>query len=346
VGRLVATAQNGLEVLRYGGLETGAVPSPFQVVESVPMYRLRRYFPPDTRPGAKPPGAPVLMVHPMMMSADMWDVTREDGAVGILHARGLDPWVIDFGSPDKVEGGMRRNLADHIVALSQAIDTVHDTTGQDVHIVGYSQGGMFCYQAAAYRRSKNVASVVAFGSPVDTLAALPMGIPANFGAAAASFMADHVFNRLAIPSWMARTGFQMMDPLKTAKARIDFLRDDGGMVDIKTTIDASPEGFGRIIASFLYHVQGAHYWSGGEHVLGASPKFFAFIAAEKEPPYGVSTQVLQVDALRVGMAKADRALKKYAEAVATGRWTAYSDLIEPAQLPGWALRETAMAPSS
>ncbi|WP_122442743.1 acyl-CoA synthetase [Mycobacterium attenuatum] len=224
VERLVATAQNGLEVLRLGGLETGSAPSPSQIVESVPMYKLRRYFPPDTRPGHAPVGPPVLMVHPMMMSADMWDVTREDGAVGILHARGLDPWVIDFGSPDKVEGGMRRNLADHIVALSQAIDTVKDTTGQDVHLVGYSQGGMWCYQVAAYRRSKNLASIVAFGSPVDTLAALPMGIPANFGAAAASFMADHVFNRLAIPSWMARTGFQMMDPLKTAKARLDFLR--------------------------------------------------------------------------------------------------------------------------
>ena len=37
VGRLVATAQNGLEVLRYGGLETGTLPSPFQIVESVPM---------------------------------------------------------------------------------------------------------------------------------------------------------------------------------------------------------------------------------------------------------------------------------------------------------------------
>jgi len=49
MARLMATAQNGLEVLRYGGLETGAVPSPFQIVESVPMYRLRRYFPPDSR---------------------------------------------------------------------------------------------------------------------------------------------------------------------------------------------------------------------------------------------------------------------------------------------------------
>jgi putative long chain acyl-CoA synthase len=224
IERLVATAQNGLEVLRLGGLETGSVPSPFQIVESVPMYKLRRYFPPDSRPGQPPVGPPVLMVHPMMMSADMWDVTREDGAVGILHASGLDPWVIDFGSPDKVEGGMRRNLADHIVGLSQAIDTVKDSTGGDVHLVGYSQGGMFCYQAAAYRRSKNVASIVAFGAPVDTLAALPMGIPAHWGAAAANFMADHVFNRLDIPSWLARTGFQMLDPLKTAKARIDFVR--------------------------------------------------------------------------------------------------------------------------
>ncbi|HXA88007.1 MAG TPA: acyl-CoA synthetase, partial [Mycobacterium sp.] len=224
IERLVATAQNGLEVIRLGGLETGSVPSPSQIVESVPMYKLKRYFPPDSRPGQPPAGPPVLLVHPMMMSADMWDVTREDGAVGILHANGLDPWVIDFGSPDKMEGGMRRNLADHIVALSQAVDTVKDATGLDVHLVGYSQGGMFCYQAAAYRRSKSIASIVAFGSPVDTLAALPMGIPPNYGAAIADFMADHVFNRLAIPSWMARTGFQMMDPLKTAKARVDFVR--------------------------------------------------------------------------------------------------------------------------
>ncbi len=224
IERLVATAQNGLEVIRLGGLETGSVPSPSQIVESVPMYKLKRYFPPDSRPGQPPAGPPVLLVHPMMMSADMWDVTREDGAVGILHAKGLDPWVIDFGSPDKMEGGMRRNLADHIVALSQAVDTVKDATGLDAHLVGYSQGGMFCYQAAAYRRSKNIASIVAFGSPVDTLAALPMGIPPNYAAAIADFMADHVFNRLAIPSWMARTGFQMMDPLKTAKARVDFVR--------------------------------------------------------------------------------------------------------------------------
>ncbi len=83
---------------------------------------------------------------------------------------------------------------------------------------------MFCYQAAAYRRSKSIASIVTFGSPVDTLAALPMGLPPNLAAGVADFMADHVFNRFDIPGWLARTGFQMLDPLKTAKARIDFVR--------------------------------------------------------------------------------------------------------------------------
>ncbi|WIM88848.1 acyl-CoA synthetase [Candidatus Mycobacterium wuenschmannii] len=224
VERLVATAQNGLEVLRLGGLETGNSPSPSQTVESTPMYKLRRYYPPDSRPGHPQAGEPVLLVHPMMMSANMWDVTRQEGAVGILHAAGLDPWVIDFGSPDEIEGGMRRNLADHIVALSEALDAINDTTGRDIHLIGYSQGGMFCYQAAAYRRSKSIASIVTFGSPVDTLAALPMGLPPNIAPGVATFMADHVFNRLDIPGWLARTGFQMLDPLKTAKARIDFVR--------------------------------------------------------------------------------------------------------------------------
>ena len=221
--RLVATAQNGYEVARLGGLDTGVVPSPYQIVESTSMYKLRRYFPPDNRPGRPAAGPPVLMVHPMMMSANMWDVTRDEGAVGILHAAGLDPWVIDYGSPDEVEGGMERTLTDHIVALDNAIDTVKDATGQDVHLAGYSQGGMFCYQAAAYRRSKDIASIIAFGSPVDTLAALPMGIPANMGVAAAEFLADHVFNRIDVPGWLARTGFQLLDPLKTAKSRVEFL---------------------------------------------------------------------------------------------------------------------------
>ncbi|MCH5641371.1 MULTISPECIES: AMP-binding protein [unclassified Gordonia (in: high G+C Gram-positive bacteria)] len=220
VGRVVATAQNGLEVLRFGGFQTETEPAPFAVVETEQMYRLRRYFPDEH---ADDPD--IILVPPMMVSANVYDVTELNGAVSVLHRSGIAPWVVDFGSPDTEEGGMERTLADHVVAVSRAIDVVIEATGRDVHLAGYSQGGMFAYQTAAYRRSKGLASVITFGSPVDVLAALPLGLPAGLVAPGAEFLADKVFSRnLWIRDWMARTGFQLLDPVKTVRSRIDFLR--------------------------------------------------------------------------------------------------------------------------
>ena len=226
VERLVATAQNGLEVLRYGGLETGAVPSPFQIVESVPMYKLRRYFPPDNRPGQPPAGPPVLMVHPMMMSADMWDVTREDGAVGILHAAGIDP--VGHRLRLTRQGRGRHATATWPTTSSRSArpsTRSRSATGRDVHLAGYSQGGMFAYQTAAYRRSKDLASIVAFGSPVDTLAALPMGMPAEPGARGRRF---HGRSRLQ-PASTSQAGWRAPVSRCSTRSRpprrgVDFLR--------------------------------------------------------------------------------------------------------------------------
>ncbi len=218
---MIATFHNGVEVLRFGGFQTGSVPSPFQIVERCDMYRLRRYFPDAASDPARPP---VILVPPMMMSANVFDVTRDQGAVGVLHDLGADPWVVDFGSPDLETGGLERTLSDHVVALSAIVDSVKSRTGRNVHLAGYSQGGMFCYQTAAYRRSEGLASVITLGSAVDALSGLPFGIPAALAGRGAQLVADHVFNRLSVSGWMARTGFQLLDPVKTIRARWDFLR--------------------------------------------------------------------------------------------------------------------------
>ncbi|MFF7944478.1 acyl-CoA synthetase [Nocardia gamkensis] len=220
VQRLMATAQNGLEVIRFGGLTHDVASSPFEVVERRRMYRLRHYFPDDTTPGR-----PVaLLVPPLMVNADIWDVNAEDGAVGILHRGGVDCWVVDFGSPASEEGGWQRDLADHVLAVNSAIDTVNEATGSGVHLMGYSQGGMFAYQTAAYRYGKGVDSIVTFGSPVDIVAGMPFGLPYGMVSDLADFLADHVVTRLPITDSMVRIGFQLLDPVKTAKSRIDFLR--------------------------------------------------------------------------------------------------------------------------
>lgn len=202
-----------------GGLETDIRPSEFHVVDRAPMYRLRRYF-----PGDLPTGPPIVLIPPMMISADLYDLAGDLGAAAMLHKAGIDVWVIDFGEPSVEEGGWDRSLADHLIAVSAIVDKVVAATGRSVYLGGYSQGGMFCYQAAAYREGADIAGIVTYGSPVDTLAAPPFGVPTGLAIKGGELLADHVFNHLGIPGWMARTGFQLLDPMKTVKSRLDFLR--------------------------------------------------------------------------------------------------------------------------
>jgi putative long chain acyl-CoA synthase len=221
IGRLGAAAQNALEVARFGGLNTGEEPSPYEVVGEHRVYRLRHYHGDANATGKA--GPPILLVPPMMLAAEVYDVSPATSAVSILHEHGADPWVVDFGAPEREEGGLERTLADHVVAVSDAVDRVRSATGRDVHLGGYSQGGMFCYQTAAYRRGGGLSSLVTFGSPVDTRLGMPFGIPEQFASGAANLLADRVFRAWALPAWASRTGFRLLDPVKSARSRIDFI---------------------------------------------------------------------------------------------------------------------------
>jgi putative long chain acyl-CoA synthase len=219
--RLGAAAQNALEVARFGGLRTGEEASAYEVVVRTRMYRLRRYHASEN--GAAPGGPPVLLVPPMMLAADVYDVSPQSSAVAVLRQHGADPWVVDFGAPEHEEGGLERTLTDHVVAVSDAVERVRAATGRDVHLGGYSQGGMFCYQAAAYRRSDGLASLITFGSPVDTLGALPFGIPQDIAVRGAGFLADRVLADYALPAWASRLGFRLLDPVRTLRQQVDFV---------------------------------------------------------------------------------------------------------------------------
>ncbi|HEX8977441.1 MAG TPA: AMP-binding protein [Solirubrobacteraceae bacterium] len=218
VSRLGAAAQNALEVARFGGLTTDEEPSPYEVVAEHRVYRLRRYY--GDQDGGRPP---ILLVPPLMLAAEIYDVSRATSAVTTLHAGGVDPWVVDFGAPEREEGGLERTLADHVVAVADAVARVRAATGRDVHLAGYSQGGMFCYQAAAYLRNHGLSSVITFGSPVDTRLAMPFGMPEQLASGLAGLIVDGVLRGGALPAWASRTGFRLLDPVKSARSRIEFL---------------------------------------------------------------------------------------------------------------------------
>ena len=79
------------------------------------------------------------------------------------------------------------------------------------------------------------------------------------------------------------------------KVRLDTLTEIGGqpvIVDLKTSADASTDGFMRSAVRLGYHFQAAMYSEGYEKNYGKKP-LFVFIAIEKEAPYSVN--ILQAD---------------------------------------------------
>jgi putative long chain acyl-CoA synthase len=87
--RLGAAAQNAFEVARFGGLDGGEQRSPFVVAGEDRIHRLRHYgVESDPAGHAAPLSAPVLLIPPMMLAADIYDVSPAASAVVMLRSGG------------------------------------------------------------------------------------------------------------------------------------------------------------------------------------------------------------------------------------------------------------------
>jgi putative long chain acyl-CoA synthase len=216
--RFARATVNGLEFARFGGLRTDDEPSPFEVVARRPIYRLRRYFP-DVAAGER---APVLLVPPLMLTAEVWDVSSTTSAVAQLAAQDIEPWVVDFGDPAREAGGGRRDVTDHVLAVAEAIGKVREATGRDVHIGGYSQGGLFCYQATALRGNDGVASIVALGTPLRGPAPGELGVPPQL-LVDLERLSGSVLGRTGLPGWLIGPMFRLANPVPNARRQLEFL---------------------------------------------------------------------------------------------------------------------------
>ena len=104
------------------------------------------------------------------------------------------------------------------------------------------------------------------------------------------------------------------------RARPDGWRTDiATLIDLKTTIDPSPEGFSRQAANLGYHVQDQFY----RRVMtlaGYEIDRFVFIAVGKKAPHKVGVYELDWRSLEEGNAAVKHALEQYARALETGVW--------------------------
>jgi hypothetical protein len=121
------------------------------------------------------------------------------------------------------------------------------------------------------------------------------------------------------------------------KCRPDFFcPEENYVVDLKTTIDATPAGFARSCANFGYHIQEAFYRT-GLRAHGHEVERFIFLAVEKEPPYLVGIYTLSSQALHHGYYQVTEALDSYSECKAINHWHGLSEEILELELPRWAV---------
>lgn len=127
------------------------------------------------------------------------------------------------------------------------------------------------------------------------------------------------------------------------RARFDFLPTVARLgapsrvgVDLKTAMDASPDGFTKSIANYNYDVQRAWYldalmWETGETAE------MVFVAVEKEPPYLVGVYQLPTIWVEMGKTKARVARETYARCIESGVWPGYGDDVQLLSPPQWAV---------
>jgi exodeoxyribonuclease VIII len=124
------------------------------------------------------------------------------------------------------------------------------------------------------------------------------------------------------------------------KARPDYTAPDKSfIVDVKTSSDATMQGFARSIANYGYHVQAQFYRHGSSTVYGtAMPRWF-WLVVETEPPFGVAAFSATPKMLSYADARIEQALALYKQCVAVNYWPGYEPTIREIELPAWAYRE-------
>lgn len=131
------------------------------------------------------------------------------------------------------------------------------------------------------------------------------------------------------------------DPVTGApcKCRPDFETKADIIVDLKSTRDASRDGFGKSAVNYRYHVQAPFYLDGLNAEAGHT-KFnhFVFVAVETEPPYGVGVYFTPKPAMELGRDEYIANLRTYVECKSTNTWPSYTEVVEALQIPAWAYK--------
>lgn len=161
--QVVAAASNVLRQVVTGGV-ADLRPLPRTPVHDGPGWQVDQVDPAD---GVPPVGDPVLLVPPLGVAADVFDLRRGASLVEHLVGRGRPTYLAAYDGLDPRERDLGLSpWADEVVPTAIEAVSAH-TGGRRVHVVGWSLGGVLALLAAAARPGLPLASLTAAGAATD-----------------------------------------------------------------------------------------------------------------------------------------------------------------------------------
>lgn len=119
------------------------------------------------------------------------------------------------------------------------------------------------------------------------------------------------------------------------RIRPDWLRANWMPVDLKTSADASEEGFKKSVAQWRYDVQEAMYLDGIEAHTGRRPACMPFVVVETKPPYLCAVYILGGTYTAIGLGQMREDLNTLRQCIDTDSWPGYSSEAIEIEAPGY-----------
>lgn len=130
--------------------------------------------------------------------------------------------------------------------------------------------------------------------------------------------------------WTHSTGLK-------CKAKIDKVAAGAPIViDLKSSSDATPEGFAKSVGNYRYDIQGEFY------CMAAGATHFANVVVQSSYPHITGLYQLDAEDLEKARREIDAAMERLAECYATGDWSnPWANKVTTIKVPKWVRREAA-----
>lgn len=155
---------------------------------------------------------PVLLIPPLMVRPDVFDLVPERSLVRALLDQGFDVFLVDLGEP--LRRDRRLSMDDYITKrIHRSVRKVKQVTGhQELTLIGYCMGGIFANLYGALYPHEGIRNIINLAAPTD-FEVMP-GYQ-HLGTVIGSPLWTLVEQRGMVPASVCQSVFQLSQPLKT-----------------------------------------------------------------------------------------------------------------------------------